>query len=584
MARKRRKPKQKGPTRKPADEKKKLPTIEERMGHLVNTWMLQSVGADMHRWKRPGGLDFGTLREVARRCEPIAAVIQTRQNQVAAFSRKVDDDKTPGWKVTLKNPEKEPTARDKIRIKVVEKFLEDMHLPVFREVADRLKRGRDYPEVSFDGLLRSWVRDRLTLDAIAGEKVRTQKGRLFTVWPMDAATIFHTYQYERTQQRAGDMQGRDVDQELYALTWMRDRPTFDPAEVAYVQLFEGRKAAGWASEDFVYGYANPRSDINAHGYGYSEIEMLIGISTAVLNAIAYNKSLFTRGSVPPGMLVLTGAWDETMTEGFKRSFENQMLGADGQNRLPILADPSSEGGKGAQWISMRGNNREMEYNGWLEFLMRIVCAVYQIDPEEIAVKGIGMGQPSMFDKGPAAALAHSKDKGLKPLLRFLEDIINRDIVHDLYDDLIFRFANVDPEDEAVRVKLATDRMAGGLTRMNEERAKIDLEAVKEDWAEAPTNPVQFQAWQQEKMAAQQEAMQGEQFPPESPEDEAAGADRFMFEQDEQEGPPQGIRPDEEAEPPAPPQMQKSLPRPASVGVRADVVAASKHFDEWGQNG
>lgn len=511
----------------------------QRIGKLIDPWAYWgSFGVSL---RKPGPITFDVLREVATRCEPVAAIIQTRQNQVAAFSGKDSNSKEPGWHIRLKDKDAKPSEADKKRIAEVEYLMEHMHSEVPEEVTKRLRKGTDYPEQNFEGFLRMIVRDRLTLDAIACEKTRTRDQKLFSVWPLDAARIWRAFPREAKEDGPSN-----VSAALEALTWMQDRERYtsqdrkDFDEIDFVQEYRGREWVGWNARDFIYAFANPRTDMGCYGYGFSELEMLISFVTAILNAIAYNKSQFTTSSLPPGFLLLFGNYDEEQIEGLIREFQARLQGAENQNRLPILwSQQSGEGGgnKGGQWINMRGTNREMEYNTWLDWLLNIACAVYQIAPEEINIRSwSGGGEAPMFDKGPMAQLKHSKDKGLKPLLRFVAGVITSEIVSEFYDDLVFEFVNIDPEDESVRTDLMTKRLSAGYETVNMARAKNNEAPIKETWADAPANPVLFQIWSQEHMAQQQQAGMGQ----EAPEDQAQGYKRFLFEPDAGAGdqPPQ----------------------------------------------
>ena len=506
-----------------------------RLGKMIDPWAYWgSFGISL---RKPGPVAFDTLRQIAHSCEPISAIINTRQNQVAAFAQKgpKGDDRKPGWRVEKK--EGETTEDDLKRIKEVEYFFEHQHVKVPDEITKRLKRGLDFPETDFEGFLRMVVRDRLTLDAVAGEKTRTPAGKLFSVWNLDAARIWRAFRKEVRED------GPNITAALEAATWMQERgPTPDSFdEIDYVQEYRGREYTGWPAKDFIYGFANPRTNMESYGYGYSELEMMVSIVTAILNAIAYNKAQFTNGSLPPGFLTLYGDWDEEQVEGFKREMEMRLQGPSNQQRLGILWSSSQGDGKAgnraAEWISMRGMNREMEYHQWLDWLLNIACALYQIAPEEIGIKSWGGGGESapMFDKGPMAQLKHSKDKGLKPLLTWIAGIINKEIISEFYDDLVFKFINIEPEDEGVRTDLMTKRVSAGYETVNMARQKNGEPKIEETWADAPANPELMQVWSQEHEQQQQQAQMGQ----EAPEDQAQGASRFMFEPPEQGGAGEG---------------------------------------------
>ena len=80
-----------------------------------------------------------------------------------------------------------------------------------------------------------------------------------------------------------------------------------------------------------------------------------------------------------------------------------------------------------QWVSMHANNREMEFSAWMDFLQKLTCAVFGIDPTEINFIYGNSGQKSSLNQSRpnAEEVMESKDKGLRPLMDHIEDCLNR---------------------------------------------------------------------------------------------------------------------------------------------------------------
>ena len=99
----------------------------------------------------------------------------------------------------------------------------------------------------------------------------------------------------------------------------------------------------------------------------------------------------------------------------------------------------------------------MEFNQWMNYLINIVCAVYAIDPAEInfANNGGAAGQSSVFESSQEQKLKNSKDKGLKPLLRFVETIINKFVISRFSADYVFAFTGLDEKTENEKAELET---------------------------------------------------------------------------------------------------------------------------------
>ena len=142
----------------------------------------------------------------------------------------------------------------------------------------------------------------------------------------------------------------------------------------------------------------------------------------------------------------------------------------------------------------------MEYSSWMEYLIKIACAIYTIDPTEIGWDISRGGGSSLFEGSQEQRLKHSKDKGLYPLLKFLQRKINRYIVEQINPEyeLVFMGLNgLSIEDE---LKMDIDKLNSFMT-VNEIRDKYDLKPIEE--GDSPNNSVYLQA----KNMAQQQAMQ-----------------------------------------------------------------------------
>ena len=63
----------------------------------------------------------------------------------------------------------------------------------------------------------------------------------------------------------------------------------------------------------------------------------------------------------------------------------------------------------------------MEYTSWMEYLIKLSCAIYSIDPTEIGWDiSRGSSGGGLFEGSQEQRLKHSKDKGLYPLLKFIQ--------------------------------------------------------------------------------------------------------------------------------------------------------------------
>jgi hypothetical protein len=220
-------------------------------------------------------------------------------------------------------------------------------------------------------------------------------------------------------------------------------------EVKYVQVINGTIQAYFTANDLAFGVANPRTDIKIAGYGYGELEMLIHQVTSHLWAEEYNSRFFSQGGTTKGILNLKGNATAPIAphqlESFKRQWLSQVSGLTGAWKTPVVSVD------GLEYINVSQSNREMEFEKWMNYLINVACAVYQIDPAEINFPNRGgaggSGGGGLGDGGIEDRLNHSRDKGLRPLLRFVESMINKHIVSKFDQRFVFSFVGIDAKSE-----------------------------------------------------------------------------------------------------------------------------------------
>lgn len=160
-------------------------------------------------------------------------------------------------------------------------------------------------------------------------------------------------------------------------------------------------------------------------------------------------------------------------------------------RTPILQAES------VQYQSFQQTNREMEFSKWLAYLSRIVCSVFQIDPVEVYVEDSGgaTGRTPMFESKNEWKIKHSKDKGLRPLLKFVASVLNKYIIDPLDSTLMLDFVGLDELTEPDRVELIQKKCTTFKT-VNEVRAEEGLDPIP--GGNIVMNAMYVQAYQLEK--------------------------------------------------------------------------------------
>lgn len=454
---------------------------------------------------KPFSLSYDVLRKIPSRVAIIASIIQTRCQQVSAFHAPYRLTKSIGYEIKKRDNSKQITPGDKEMIESLEKF-------IFNCGADKPNpHGNDrYYRDDFETFLKKIIRDSLTYDQVAFEVVPNHRGEPYEFIAVDASTVRIAASVNKYLETEGtqinDMLGTGhMYQSLKLTDDQRERP-------AYVQVIEGRICNVFTKEELAFGIRNPRSDIFARGYGYSEIEQIINIVTATLYAEEHNRKYFTNGVGARGILNFKGdSMSPEQLENFQRQWRANLEGTSNAWRTPVV---QTEGG--LEFIDLQKSNADMEFSQWLDYLIKICTSVFLIDPAELNFDfgGGGTAQTPLFESSQEWKLKASRDRGLKPLLKFVAKLINQNIVSKIDDNFMFDFVGLDELTEQEKHQLATEQLASYKT-LNEIRRSMDLDDV--EGGDIPLNPTFIQAQatmmsikQQEQTMRQQEEQQQQQ--------------------------------------------------------------------------
>jgi len=372
--------------------------------------------------RKPTRINNSTLKRMSVQNSVISAIIHTRINQISSFSKRQKDKYSLGYLIENRDKNKEQTEKIKQRTEELYSFIENTGFVDQRPQDEQIR---------FEEFLRKIVRDRLIFDTVAIEKVRDSKENLSYFCPVDGSTISFAAENNKDGNNSYlskyDTKREDVEKK--------------DLEYKYVQVIDGTIFRAFTYDDLIFRMSNVTNDIKSRGYSISELELLIGLITSHLNAESYNKKTFTQGHVTQGILHFKANISQRKLSMFKRAWYAQTSGTFNSWRTPILA-----GMEEVKWIPLHQNNRDIEYHMWMEYCIKLICAIYLIDPAEINFdisQSRSEGNP-LFTSKNEHKVKQSKDRGLRPLLTFIEDIIN-DILEEVDPDYVFRFAGLESE-------------------------------------------------------------------------------------------------------------------------------------------
>tara|TARA_R110000868_G_C10973188_1_gene771549 strand:+ start:84517 stop:86490 length:1974 start_codon:yes stop_codon:yes gene_type:complete len=494
------------------------------------------------------------LKQMAYKDSVVAAVIQTRQNQVSNHSRLVKSEQERGFIIKLKDEEEflrkikeklevemraqgkdqemsndendsqvtnaknvdeqiekamgdesdaaseqdqgaESSSDDEKSDDAVEEFNWELDRKAREKLEEEIRDRRSKVENfvkhcgemedrpfetkkwTFDSFLRAITRDTLTYDFIATEIVPTQANDPHHFYPVDAGTIkFASPSLKAYKAFPGSQTNVDLlypEKQLEALeekdAFELDEQLLEDELYKYVQVVRGRIERGYTEDEMKIGMRNISTDLYNNGYGVAELELLVGLVSSHLNTEYYNQSYFTQGFSAKGILHLKASIPRRKLETIRQQWHHMIKGTRNSFQTPIFAGMDE-----VNWIPLTQNHSDIEFAGWMNYLIKMICAIYQIDPYEIGIgmkdegKSGGMGGDNTSEK-----IDQSKDKGLYPLLRFLSNYINTNIIDMIDSDFELVFTGVSAESQSEALERQEKEVKFKKT-VNEIRAEDNL--------------------------------------------------------------------------------------------------------------
>lgn len=403
------------------------------------------------------------------------AIILTRANQVSMYCQPARySEKGLGFEVRLRDLTKEPGRKEQEEIKRIEEFL--------------LNTGtkKDVDRDSFQSFCKKIVRDTYIFDQVNFEKVFSKKNntKLEKFIAVDPSTIFY----------ATDKKGKII-----------------KGGKRFVQVVDKKVVASFTSRELAMGIRNPRTAVESSGYGLSEVEIAMKEFIAYNNTESFNDRFFSHGGTTRGILQIRSDQQQSQRalENFKREWKSSLSGINGSWQIPVvMADD-------IKFVNMTPTANDMQFEKWLNYLINIIASLYGIDPAEIGFPNRGgatgsKGGSTLNEADPSKKHQASQNKGLQPLLRFIEDLINTHIISEYGDKYTFQFVGGDNSAEKEKIEILKAKTELGMT-VNEAREALGLTG-KLKGGDAPLNGAYVQYYGQYLQQEQyEEAKQKERF-------------------------------------------------------------------------
>ena len=369
------------------------------------------------------------------------SVILTRQNQVSMYCQPARySEKGLGFQVRMRDFNKEPGRQQKEEIKRIEEFLLNTG------------KDRDIDRDSFQNFCRKIVRDTYIFDQVNFEKIFNKKtNKLEKFIAVDPSTIFYGTNAKGEIIKGGQR---------------------------YVQVIDKQVRAAFTSREMAMGIRNPRTDIGSSGYGLSEVEIAMRELIAFINTESFNDRFFSHGGTTRGVLQIKTGQQQSQRalQNFKREWKNSLSGINGSWQIPVVS------AEDINFVNMTPTANDMQFEKWLNFLINIIASLYGIDPAEIGFPNKGgatgsKGGNTLNESDPQKKLQQSQNKGLQPLLRFIEDLINKHLVEEFGDQYLFQFVGGDTKSEEEKLDILNKEVTTFKT-VNEARKEKGHEPIE----------------------------------------------------------------------------------------------------------
>ncbi len=416
---------------------------------IIDDPYFENLGSQVNYKHKMSRLTNRTLKEVSIRDWLVSSIMQARVDTLLRFSRPEHRRHEMGFRFVKRDHNSEYTPDEMAEIASLEDFVANCGRKEGTPVEDRMLFGE---------FLKLTVRDALTFGHIAVEKVKTRKGGLHRFRPLPSENM---YLINKRMPREMIQQQDAAAKQTYGQPLSNNDPKGEQVTTEvqndyykYVQMsYNMQPLAHFGDEDLIFKNFNPQNFADSNGYCYSPLELAIINVTNHLNVENYNANFFTHGYAARGVLHLKGTVTQGQLMNFRRQFYNTISGAQHAWRTPIVAGLDE-----VQWVPMSGSAKEMEYINFNNHLMRIVCAQFQIDPVELGLDYLvsANGKSPAQQSNNEYKIAYSRERGLYPILMFVEDFVNSDLIPSIEQSLAdkYRFVFTGYTDETPQTEIA----------------------------------------------------------------------------------------------------------------------------------
>lgn len=405
------------------------------------------------------------LRLTERRNGIVGAVITLRKQQALEFCHISNNKDVPGWEVSLKDSTKSITPQQEKQKQFLQNLFQNCHVDGY--VPEKGIVATD----DFKYLITKYVRDRILIDKITWEIERNKKGEAVALWCLDGATIMPVLPggYYGSISQAGIGSYTKLSDAIQKAKLEQTPPLED---VMYIQELiygnSGGVAAAFTENDIIYDLGDELNDVKYYKQGLSVTEKANIAIVAFINSLTFNSNGLSRGAIPKVAISMgkDSNYTEDQLEDMQDEWAANFESMDGQWNIPILNSD-------AKILNMLPNNRDMEYQKYMEFTGALTCSIMGVDSSELGLR-LSQAQAVLSENQDGKQL-FSKNRGVRELLGEFAYICNKFLSKSGYDfakDFIFRFNGLSTEDKSFEADLKKKKVETYMT-VDEIRAEDD---------------------------------------------------------------------------------------------------------------
>jgi len=372
---------------------------------------------------RTNRLSNKLLRDMSQRDWLVASILRTRCDTIASFANYSNDPLKPSYHFVRKDGT-DPTAEDEKLFQLMADFLENVG---FEDNVPHLDRQ------NLGDFFRQATRDALVYGYVPVEKIFTRSGGIHRFRARPADSFYFT---DNKLSRAQiDSVINNARKQLLTI----NRFAVDNIDINQVQndsyhycqiSQDGQVIAAFGESDLIWKNFGFQSGSDSVGYPVSHLEQAVKLITAHMNIDNYNEKIFTNGYAAKGILHLKGQVNQESLIQFRRQFHDSISSTENNWRTPIVSGMDE-----IQFVSLAPSSKDMEYMTYNKMIAMNLCSIFSINPEELGLEAIsGQQRSASNSENTEFKIEHSKERGLEPLLKFFEDLLNNDIIASINKD------------------------------------------------------------------------------------------------------------------------------------------------------